>query len=61
MVGVAVCVFFGLAGTNLDTARGDLVLDEDTRDSGTTTVVFDFDLKKSAKPVLAPGMSELLT
>jgi hypothetical protein len=61
MVGGTVCVFFGLAGTNLDAIRGDLVLDEDTMDSGTTIVVFDFDLKRSTKPVLAPGMSEVLT
>jgi hypothetical protein len=61
MVGNVVCVFFGIAGTNLDAIRGDLVLDEDTMDSGTMIVAFDFNLKRSAKPVLALGMLELLT
>ena len=56
--GAAVLIFFGLEVTTL---RGGLVLDEVTSDSDTTIVVFDFDLKRSVNPVLAPGMSELLT
>ena len=56
--GAAVWTFFGLEITTL---RSGLVMDEVTSDSGTTIVVFDFGLKRSVNPVLAPGMSELLT
>ena len=64
MIGAAVRIFFGLAleVTSPVTAMGgDLVLDEETSDSSTKIMGFDFDLKKSANPVLAPGISELLT